>query len=814
MRTLLIDALRSLSARRGHVFVAVGGLVLAMAACVLVGMTAIALSSPDPAIPDPDRVVVLDFKGNLPDQQNDWFTASPISFGPMLEQSGAPLDHISRVAGSGMDIRHEGRGWPAYLLLADADVVPLLGLKPLHGDLNAALTRRDGIAITTDVVHTLWGDLPPAEAVGKRIEGRGEHGDFNAFTVMAVLPNTDPRSPLYNPNPWIGGAMAMVGFDSPAAVPRDQQDAIYVVNGRVFARLREGIGAEEIGAWMRESFIANPQYEKIPPEWKKDREAAFFRAFSLSDLPFKGFANEMRWTVMRALAVASIVLLLLATFNCMNLQTASLLQRQRETALRRSIGADGRQLVALWAMEAFIVIAVSAAAALALAWWLGPGFAALLQLPPDFALGSPMSPGVLAGTLIVILVLLPFVVVVPAWRALRNPPAPALQGRTASEGPWGRRVRQSLLMLQFGGAVVLGAMAGILAIQQHHLMNAERGFETRNRVWFTIHTHPERIPDLTEFTRALERHPDILHWAASDNGAAVPADGAIDLHVSRLQRRQVLRVINVSPGFFDTLGMRILAGTPRATAGEVSIVVDEKAARALGFDSPQSAVGEIIRGGGDFIQEGSEERRIVAVVNDYKMESARETSMPKGFIVTDKPLWDIMIHGKNAATLAQTVGEIWREHGPPLDYDIWTLDRALAWTYRQEGALTALLSALSFLCICVAMLGAYTLVADSLRRRRMELVLHRLHGASDAAIMRHAGSEFVLPLLIASLASMPVAVWLGSIYLDGFVDRQGAVTGIALPIAIAVVATVVITAVAVLRHLRRALALQPIEALR
>ena len=84
MRTLLIDALRSLSARRGHVFVAVGGLVLAMAACVLVGMTAIALSSPDPAIPDPDRVVVFGRRG-----------------GPeILDSELARLGHLASLAAS------------------------------------------------------------------------------------------------------------------------------------------------------------------------------------------------------------------------------------------------------------------------------------------------------------------------------------------------------------------------------------------------------------------------------------------------------------------------------------------------------------------------------------------------------------------------------------------------------------------------------------------------------------------------------------------------------------------------------------------
>jgi hypothetical protein len=47
------------------------------------------------------------------------------------------------------------------------------------------------------------------------------------------------------------------------------------------------------------------------------------------------------------------------------------------------------------------------------------------------------------------------------------------------------------------------------------------------------------------------------------------------------------------------------------------------------------------------------------------------------------------------------------------------------------------------------MLGAYTLVADTLRRRRTELILHRVHGASDMAIVRQVARELASPLLVA-----------------------------------------------------------------
>jgi putative ABC transport system permease protein len=124
-----------------------------------------------------------------------------------------------------------------------------------------------------------------------------------------------------------------------------------------------------------------------------------------------------------------------------------------------------------------------------------------------------------------------------------------------------------------------------------------------------------------------------------------------------------------------------------------------------------------------------------------------------------------------------------------------------------------MLAAVAMLALGVAMVGAYALVADTMRRRRTELVLRRLHGASNADVARATVSEFAAPLLIAMATGLPIAIWLGERYLQGFVDRVDLVDGVGLPLRVAVVVSVLITAMAATRHVRGALALQPIEAL-
>lgn len=810
MSRLLHDAVRGLHGRRGATAVVVGGLMLAQAAGLLLALLALALSALDPAIPEPERVLLLDFKGNVPGQPTGWLGAAPVAFGPMLKERQVPLDLISRMAFDGIDIQHGDRLQPAFLLMADPDLVPLLGLKALQGDLRAALGRHDGIAITTGLLRLLWGELPPAQALGRRLESRG-----TVYTVAAVIPNTDPRTPFFRASPMVGDAMAMVGFESQGNPwTAESRQAIFMANGRVFARLRPGGSVAPVGGWMREAFVASPLHAQLPAEWRNGREAAYFRGLPLAQLPFEGETNSLRWQLLGAVAAACTLLLALAAFNAMNLQAAQLLQRQRETALRRCLGASGPQLWALWGAELLLPLVLAAAGALLLAWWLAPAVAAWMGLSPQHPVADPVPLPAIAGLGLCVLALLPVVLVLPAWAALRRAPAPALQGRTASEGPWGRRLRQGLLTLQLGGAMLLLSLAGVLALQQQHLLHADRGFDTRNRLWLGMMVNPDFIPRLDPLIAALGQHPAIRHWAFSNARPAGDTQGQTELHVSASRHQQVLRVTTVSPGFFDTYGMKLLAGRPRVGTGEKHLVIDAKAAKGLGFETPQAAIGALLHGGGDYLQAGQDQRRVVAVVGSVKMESARDEALPQAFVLSDQPQWDLSVEGPDPVALRQALEAIWAAHGPRLPHDIRSADELRSEVYRQEAQLTTVLAAVALLAVGVAMWGAYALVADTLRRRRTELVLRRLHGAGHRHIAAAVVAEFAAPLLLAGALGLPLAAWLGQQYLQSFVDRVDLGTGLVAPLVAAGVATLGVTALAALRHLRQALALQPIEALR
>ncbi|MDM4766548.1 ABC transporter permease [Pelomonas sp. SE-A7] len=811
MKALLIAALRNLRARPGPSLVALFGLGLALAACLLMGLLALALSSTSPDIRDPARVVVLDFKGNPPGMPSPWFTRSPVAFGELLKARQLPLENIARAAPGWLDTRMEGIVQPLAMLLVDPELVPLLGLRALHGTLPGTLTQKDAIALTPSTVRMLWGELPPQQALGRTLDLEGR-----VVTVTAIVPEPDPRAPLAT-------YRAIAGFDS-LANPMDEEtrQEVFNMNGRVFARLGAGVSAAQVGPWMREAFLASPAFKKLPPEWSAGREAAYFRGLPLTELPFEGEENELRWNALAAVGGASALLLVMAALNLLSLQSATLLQRQRETALRRSLGAAGPHLLRLWGLETGLLLLASGALALLLAWMLAPSVAGVLGLAPSHPVADPIPLEIWLGLAGVLLVLLPLTLGLPAWQALRRAPAPALQGRTASEGPWGRRVRQGLLSLQLGGALLLLVMTGVLGLQQHHLISADRGYQLENRLYLGLNVNPAKLPELQGLLDGLSTHPAIRHWAFSSMRPARDfGPGRLEHYSNAARQTQLVGVATVSASFFDTYGMKLLAGQPvkwqpvADESAERPVIIDTKAAQALGFKTPQAAIGALLNGGGAFLQSGeSRPRRVVGVVGQVNLESAREPARPMVFQLSEAPQWDITVHGNDMASLQQAVAELWKRHGPAIRHTVERVDAQRAAAYEQEAVFAWTLAVVALLAVVVAMLGAYALVADTLRRRRTELVLRRLHGASHAAIALRLAREFAWPLGLAALAGLPLAGLLGRRFLAGFVDRVDLVTGLTLPMLTGLLVLGCVVTLAAARHLGLALRLRPIEALR
>jgi putative ABC transport system permease protein len=239
-------------------------------------------------------------------------------------------------------------------------------------------------------------------------------------------------------------------------------------------------------------------------------------------------------------------------------------------------------------------------------------------------------------------------------------------------------------------------------------------------------------------------------------------------------------------------------------------VINETAARRLGFDNARDAVGKIIRE-----PDGKRATRVVGVAPDIRHRSAREPMQPTVYYLSERTgTFTIRsaVRSEHALdTVRQAIEDLWPRWFPNETLGLERVAASFARSYADDLRLAKLLGASSVIAIAIAAFGIYVLAAYSVRRREREIVLRKLYGAGSAAIGGLVAREFAALLGIGALLGLPLG-WLAiQRYLGDFTERApiGAWTLVG-----ALLVACLVALASTLRHALAAVRIRPALALR
>lgn len=773
------------------------GLSIAVACSYLIlGLVADAMF-PEEKIAQPDRVVALDFKPNIPGRKIDWTGSAPFVLRGALHGAMAPVTTSARALKTDLSAKAGEQVANIDMVFADAEIAAMFGLRSATGDLRASLTRPDSVALTFEAAERLFGQR---DVLGRQLTVGGK-----TVTVAAVLPRQGGNSQLQ--------FEALAPFNSIInALPQEDREGWYALSGRVYAVLAPGANAAELGELAQNIFDHSPVVKEVPPGWIADgRKAAFLRATTMDQLAFSGAGSTAKRLLYGALAAAALAMLALASVNYVNLTTVRTLARQREIGVRKSLGASPARLAGQLVGESMLVAMLAGAVGVLIAYLVAPAFGELLNYRFDNRLFSPAMLAALVSGCVVLGVATGMY---PARIALKINCAESLSGRSHSENAGGRWVRRAMTSLQFAAAIILSAVAVAIMWQSHFVRNLDMGFRSEGLLAVTLPA--TATPQAAQAMRdALVREAGVQGAAWSDEVPGRNPAGQNDAFTTGSNPNPVLIRMNaVDAAFFDVYKIALLAGkiNPAGTAvdaaADKSVVLDRTAARLLGFAQPQDALGASLKAGdGKFV-------RVVAVIERVRQVTAHAESAPQLFFLNDGQFAAGAVLTLRASDLPQArkaVQAAWQRQFPSDVVAMDTVDAYLAAHYKQDRMVGGLIATASVMALLLASLGVYSLAAYTVRIKTREIVLRKLHGAGAAAIAGLLVREFGSLLGMGMLIGLPLA-WLASAqYLAGFVER--APIGF-WPLMAAVLVTAVMAALAALRHTLAALGLRPVLALR
>lgn len=225
--------------------------------------------------------------------------------------------------------------------------------------------------------------------------------------------------------------------------------------------------------------------------------------------------------------------------------------------------------------------------------------------------------------------------------------------------------------------------------------------------------------------------------------------------------------------FATTMGVNLLAGsdfTSEVTAPEFHAIINQSFAKTFGWENPEDAIGQIIDG----TLEGK--IRITGVSDDFHFASLKQAIGPMIMIRCDyaksRDFFTRFVMVRIKSTdLQETLDFInaqWKGFVTESPFDYFFLDDDLNKLYKAEEKFTVISSVFSIIAICIGTLGLFGLASFAVRKRRKEISIRRILGASVNTILTLLTWDFGVLILISAILGIPLSWLLMNEWLNGF----------------------------------------------
>jgi predicted permease len=522
--------------------------------------------------------------------------------------------------------------------------------------------------------------------------------------------------------------------------------------------------------------------------------------------------------------------LLIACTNVSGLLLTRAAARQKELAIRASLGATRARILRQLLIEGLTLACVGGAAGIAFAWvgirlmrsllTFNEGIAAVPFGLDAKVLGFSVSLTVLSALLSSI---------APAWRGSRANPGTDLknEGRSATAGRGRNRFRAVLVGIEIAMALFLLTGVGLLVRGIYALNHQQLGFRTDHLLTAGLVLDAKKYPDAPAQLRFVRDLLTPLHEISGVEDAAVtvnlPSTGAghFPLHIQGIADPAPIQLpstehVAVTPEFFSAAGIalmrgRTFTGHDDGNAPRVVVVNQKFAEHFLGSGE---AVGRLLKL--DIPGETPPWELIVGVVSNVKSYSEETRVDPMVYeAFAQRPSGGFSIMIRSAAEpdgLVPVLRRVVTALDPDLPLlNVMNMEKVIQLQHNGDPVFEEILTTFAVLALGLAAVGIYGLIAYSVRQRTQEFGIRLALGAKQSDI---AGMILREGLKITSLAAafgLLLALPLGRLF-DSMFPGIEFVAPAVYPAVLA--ATILVALAATYGPARRAMKIDPTTALR
>lgn len=743
------------------------GLALGLAASIIISIINYSELTWDRFWPEAEKIYKVE---SIESYQGPESASPSISllFKGLLVNSFSEITHAGRVNATSAIVKAQLNEY-AYeesIVLVDDEVFQIFPQRVISGDITQFFKNPIAVVLTKETAVKYFGEK---NAIGETItikDTTANEGD-KVYKVVAIIESSSQKTDVQ--------FSIAIHFPDKIYDTNDASNWRYKT-ANTYIKLKNSGDIEHIRKNLLNFLDRNvPASAFIAAS--RASEKFQLTIIPLKDAHMKGAqhtGDSQRVWMLWTLAAAS---LLIAAINYINLTTAKSIRRQKEIALRKSLGAKQIQIIYQFLIEALATSSIALFLALVLVEVSTPYLEAIFNFPIErLYLSDPILlcclvtmvifNGVLAGAY-------------PAFYLSRLHPAKTLKANKSVESMGSSALRRYLVIIQFMIATILICLVATVTTQLHLVLQYDPGYQTKNIVFFnskTLCDAEKSQKDTLKFQLSNITGVEAVSATFPLLSGSMRIPGVVSVLGQKPEQAKAVKIIpSADSTEFALFKIPMLAGSTYKDSDPSdntikTVIISQQAAKNFGFKTPAEAIGKQL----ELHIPGNPKHPLVVagVVADTHLGSHNEVPMPFVFWRPKVRTCSIGIRYEGADkehVIAQSF-YVFVEALGAIPSKVFIED-LVAKEYENQIVMSKFIYIFSVIAIFISCIGLFGLATFNTQKRSREICIRKIHGASVAEIIKLLIWQFTKPILIANLIAAPIAIYLIWCWLDGFYQR-------------------------------------------
>jgi putative ABC transport system permease protein len=640
---------------------------------------------------------------------------------------------------------------------ADPDFFKIFPRKWLSGNPETALLQPESVVISEASLHKYFPGSEVSDVLGQELMFVDTDSIYAKVTgvIADYQENTD---------------FIFKDFISLSTIRTEEQINWYGIHewnsvtssSQLFVKLSKGVSPQSVDEAFTPLIAKNMEAEE------NGEYATSFFTEPLAEMHFGQTygSKSVSKTFLKGLVFIGLIILVLATLNFVNLETAQAISRSKEVGIRKTIGGTRIQLISQFLTETFLIILVSSILALGLV----EGLKLLFKtyLPQDFSIEYFSLFNILFYTAFPVLLTL-ISGIYPALILSNYDPQRALKGEMVKNRKFslGVFLRKNLTIIQLSSSIAFIILVLVLNYQLKFVTSQPLGFDKEAVLYAQLPfmSDPDKMVQLQD-----RYNQEGIVKSASLSGSLASSTSlwtsVVRVPVDTTFEELSIQVMNVDSAFVKVNGIPLLAGTDGIDREE-EILVNEQFVKEAGFASVEEAIGSEI---------GYSEKqvKIIGVVADFHSRTLREKIRPLLFTYNPEYFQTVNVKlnsDQNLAAAKERLEQIYLTIYPYETASFNFLDTQIDRFYQEDVKIKNVLGFACGLAILISCLGLFGLSSFTIAQRTKEISIRKVLGATLNQILFLISKEYMILVGVSFLIAVFPAYYFLNDWLNGFNTR-------------------------------------------